>query len=199
MLVVQSLRSIWTFLLLNQSKFLDREVLATACTHAKSILGGLLFPRCHRKIQINIADKSLKPYTESEKPSAVIAFEVRGGSPTEFQPAVGFVIQSHQQDGFTVISTGGAKFENVDLQDDFADYDGLSFVEYSHVEDAGEAVSVMNMEWTFESAYSCLLNKQVIAQISPPYTDQLNSDQSAPCHRNYILVDCKLFLQQFPQ
>ena len=199
MLVVQSLRSIWTFLLLNQSKFLDREVLATACTHAKSILGGLLFPRCHRNIQINIADKSLKPYTESEKPSAVIAFEVRGGSPTEFQPAVRFVIQSHQQDGFTVISTGGAKFENVDLQDDFADYDGLSFVEYSHVEDAGEAASVMNMEWTFESAYSCLLNKQVIAQISPPYTDQLNSDQSAPCHRNYILVDCKLFLQQSPQ
>lgn len=38
----------------------------------------------------------------------------------------------------------------MDLREDFADYDGLYFTRSSHLEDAGEAVSVMNIEWKFE-------------------------------------------------
>ena len=49
-------------------------------------------------------------------------------------------------------AASGATFEDVDLQEDFADYDGIIFSYCSFVENADEAVSVMNMEWTFESA-----------------------------------------------
>ncbi|KAK8793746.1 hypothetical protein WA171_002877 [Blastocystis sp. BT1] len=69
---------------------------------------------CKRKIQIDVAPKSLTPYTDSEKSSKIVSFEVRGGKPCEYQPA----------DGFTITAQSGAVFEDVDLQDDFADYDG---------------------------------------------------------------------------
>ena len=49
-------------------------------------------------------------------------------------------------------AASGATFEDVDLQEDFADYDGMLFACSSSLENADEAVSVMNMEWTFESA-----------------------------------------------
>ena len=81
---------------------------------------------CKRKIQIDVTPKSLTPCTASDKWSKLVSFEVRGGKPAEFQPA----------DGFTVVSEGGAVFEDVDLQDDFAEYD----------EKADMAVSIMEME-----------------------------------------------------
>ena len=36
------------------------------------------------------------------------------------------------------------------MREDFADYDGLDSAVLSCLEDAGEAVSVMNIEWKFE-------------------------------------------------
>ena len=49
--------------------------------------------RCRRKIQIDVAKKSLTPYTTSEKSAKVVSFEVRGGEPCEFQPAVWIVFR----------------------------------------------------------------------------------------------------------
>ena len=48
--------------------------------------------RCKRKIQIDVAPKSLTPYTDSEKSSKIVSFEVRGGKPCEYQPAVSFLV-----------------------------------------------------------------------------------------------------------
>lgn len=43
------------------------------------------------------------------------------------------------QDGFVVESVSGHRFEDVDLSDDWADFD----------EKAGDSVSIMNLEWRF--------------------------------------------------
>ena len=41
-------------------------------------------------------------------------------------------------------------FEDVDLQDDFAEYDGSAGLVFGCVEKADMAVSIMEMEWRFE-------------------------------------------------
>lgn len=47
-----------------------------------------LIPRCRQAIRIDVTKKSLTPYTESEKPCKIVSFEVRGGTPCEFEPSV---------------------------------------------------------------------------------------------------------------
>ena len=54
------------------------------------------------------------------------------------------------QDGFNITAQSGAVFKDVDLQDDFADYDGRDETDSLQIEKADEAVSVMNMEWKIE-------------------------------------------------
>ena len=97
------------------------------CYSCKSypVCYGQLNCRCRRKIQIDVVKKSLTPYTTSEKSAKIVSFEVRGGEPCEFQPAVRFWLIAHLQDGFNITAESGAKFEDVDLQEDFADYDGM--------------------------------------------------------------------------
>ena len=80
--------------------------------------------RCKRKIQIDVTPKSLTPCTASDKWSKLVSFEVRGGKPAEFQPAGTSASIYYNYDGFTVVSVVGAVFEDVDLPDDFAEYDG---------------------------------------------------------------------------
>ncbi len=46
---------------------------------------------------------------------------------------------SPTQDGFIVTTASGHRFEDVDLSDDWADFD----------EKAGESVSIMALEWRF--------------------------------------------------
>ena len=49
------------------------------------------------------------------------------------------VRDSAVQDGFIVEAASGHRFEDVDLSDDWADFD----------EKAGESVSIMGLEWRF--------------------------------------------------
>lgn len=48
---------------------------------------------------------------------------------------------SESQDNFIVVSAGSARFEDVDLSDDWADFD----------EKASDSVSIMNLEWRFKT------------------------------------------------
>ncbi len=56
----------------------------------------------------------------------------------------------------------------MDLQDDFADYDGRFVIASSMIEKADEAVSVMNMEWEFESHVLCNKDSNLL-YIHHPY------------------------------
>ena len=38
-----------------------------------------------------------------------------------------YLNKNKRQDGFVVTANSGAKFDDVDLQDDFADYDGMNY------------------------------------------------------------------------
>ncbi len=49
-------------------------------------------------------------------------------------------IVCRSQDIFTVEAASGTRFDDVDLSDDWADFD----------EKAGDSVSVMNLEWRFK-------------------------------------------------
>ena len=60
------------------------------------------------------------------------AFDCRGLEPIAFHP----------RDGFEVTSTGGATFTNVDLSEEWADYD----------EDNDHSISILGLEAKFELA-----------------------------------------------
>ena len=72
---------------------------------------------------------------------------ISGNDSGEYVPLVGFECRGlepyawHPQDGYTVTSAGGsATFEDVDLSDDWADYD----------DEADQSVGVYGVEYKFE-------------------------------------------------
>jgi hypothetical protein len=69
---------------------------------------------------------------EQEELQPLVAFECRGCQPSKWYPGCGFV----------VTSTGGATFDDVDLDEEWADYDG----------DNDLSVQIMEVESQFESA-----------------------------------------------
>lgn len=60
----------------------------------------------------------------------IVAFDCRGLEPTKWYP----------ESGYTVISAGGKEFTEVELREDWAEYD----------EDAGESVGVYGLEYKLE-------------------------------------------------
>ncbi|KAK8815379.1 hypothetical protein WA158_003591 [Blastocystis sp. Blastoise] len=76
---------------------------------------------CKRVGSLSIDQKSLVPVKSFEKKTPIVQFDCRGIEPCEWQPA----------NGFNVVSTGETVFEDVDLSEEFADFD----------ENLGEAVN----------------------------------------------------------
>eukprot|EP00923_Selenidium_pygospionis_P036196 GHVN01063511.1.p1 GENE.GHVN01063511.1~~GHVN01063511.1.p1 ORF type:complete len:161 (-),score=17.71 GHVN01063511.1:52-534(-) len=93
------------------------------------------FEGSHHQSSINIVqDKRIHAYTAEDSGKFVpfVMFECRGAEPCAWHP----------RDGYTVKSTGGTTFNDVDLDDkDWTDY----------CEKSNESVGIYNLEWTFKA------------------------------------------------
>lgn len=71
---------------------------------------------CSRENSIDIIKDSLSPYTADDVPrlKTVVVFDCRGVEPTEFDPRIGWVAEGQES---------GTKFDEVDLSQDWSDYD----------------------------------------------------------------------------
>ncbi|KAK8830909.1 hypothetical protein WA577_003609 [Blastocystis sp. JDR] len=69
---------------------------------------------CKRKIVINVVTDFPSQCTSFEEPGLIAKFEVKGAELVDFQP----------DDSFRVHTPSGEVFDHVDLQEDFADFDG---------------------------------------------------------------------------
>jgi len=88
---------------------------------------------CGRENTLDILSDSLKPYTKNddEKFKAIVTFDCRGIEPVEFSPRAGWVVEAEDS---------GSIFKNVDLSDDWVEYD----------ERANRSVTIDELTFEFE-------------------------------------------------
>ncbi|XP_034238571.1 CXXC motif containing zinc binding protein [Thrips palmi] len=88
---------------------------------------------CGKDNQLDILDKSIRPYLKEKEGlfQTIVEFDCRGMEPVAFSPREGWIAQSDE---------GGQKFEDVDLTDgEWIDYD----------EKLKESVRVYDLEFKF--------------------------------------------------
>ncbi|KAH7460121.1 CXXC motif containing zinc binding protein [Phytophthora ramorum] len=118
----------------------------------------LTAPALHRwclDVKSHVATRSARPLPGANKPSQLtvvrdvkkLTREISAADSGEFVPFVGFECRGlepyawHPESGYRVISAGRhAAFDDVDLSDDWADYD----------EEGEQSVGVYSVEWKFE-------------------------------------------------
>mmetsp|Transcript_8134 Transcript_8134/g.27036 ORF Transcript_8134/g.27036 Transcript_8134/m.27036 type:complete len:162 (-) Transcript_8134:49-534(-) len=93
------------------------------------------FPDANKQSSLNVVEipKVTRPWTadDGSKMVPVIAFDCRGLEPTAWYP----------ESGYTIESTSGTKFEDVDLSDEWCDYD----------EKLKESLSISKVNYEFKT------------------------------------------------